>query len=541
MQQTLTRLFSDAFGKAPATVLPLDADGSSRRMFRLVGDDGRTVVGVFGPDHEENRAFLSFSRSFREAGLPVPEIYAVDEAAGAYLEEDLGETTLFDALAAARDSEPGDFPDSMIPAYRRVIGTLPRFQIEGGKKIDFSHAYPRAAFDKQSILWDLNYFKYHFLKLAHVPFNESRLEEDFKRLTGFLLRADTRHFMYRDFQSRNVMLRDGEPWFIDYQGGRRGALQYDVASLLYDAKAAIPQSVRELLLDHYLDEIEEYLAVDRDLFREHFRGYVLVRIMQAMGAYGSRGFYERKPRFLQSVPPAIDNLEQLLESGLLPVKLPELTQVFQRLADSETLRKRQPAAAPGLTVQIGSFSYKHGYPDDSAGHGGGYVFDCRAIHNPGRYAEYTELCGCDAPVIEFLEQEEDAREFWEHVQALVNSQVEKYLDRGFTSLSVHFGCTGGQHRSVYMAERLARQLGEDFPEVNIRLNHREEGRWPANAAKPPPSADVQAPAKAPPIPPAPFPPQGGQGGEQHPSSFSGGDGQVRASRPIEPEAVRAGE
>jgi aminoglycoside/choline kinase family phosphotransferase len=479
--RVFTRLFEQHFGTAPVTILPMDADGSSRVMFRVVGPAYETAIGVVGPDPEENRAFLSYSRGFRAIGLAVPEIYGVDEAAGMYLEEDLGETTLFDALAAARRAEPGAaFPRSILPVYRRVVEELPRFQVLGGRAADYSVAYPRAAFDQQSILWDLNYFKYHFLKLAHIPFNEARLEEDFTRLTGFLLRADTRHFMYRDFQSRNVMIRDGEPWFIDYQGGRQGALQYDIASLLYDAKAAIPEDAREEILGHYLDALEAHLPVDRDLFREHYRGYVLVRIMQAMGAYGYRGFFERKPRFLQSVPPAVDNIERLLENSLLPIRLPELERVFQRICAAKTLRRKPVPQPSGLTVQIGSFSYKHGYPEDQGGHGGGFVFDCRALHNPGRYSDYTDLCGRDEQVVEFLQKDGDVDVFWSSVRTLVDRQVETYRKRGFTSLSVHFGCTGGQHRSVYFAERLAEHLRSRFPAVNVKLIHREEGAWPAN-------------------------------------------------------------
>jgi aminoglycoside/choline kinase family phosphotransferase len=478
--EVFTRLFKEHFGAPPVTILPMQADGSNRTMHRVVGEDYDTAIGVIGPDHEENRAFLTFSRLFREAGLPVPEIYGADEQVGMYLEEDLGETTLFEALSAARKQEPGSaFPASMLALYKRVVEQLPRFQVEGGRVVDYSVAYPRAAFDKQSILWDLNYFKYHFLKLAHIPFNEARLEEDFKRLTAFLLRADNRHFLYRDFQSRNIMVRDGEIFFIDYQGGRRGALQYDIASLLYDAKAAIPEPVREQILEHYLDALERHIAVDRDLFREHYRGYVLVRIMQAMGAYGYRGFFERKPRFLQSVPPAVDNIERLLGTGLLSIEVPELRAVLERICESEPLRRKPARSAPGLTVSIGSFSYKHGYPEDPSGHGGGFVFDCRAIHNPGRYAEYAELCGCDVPVSEFLEQDPQVEEFWDNVRSLVDAQVRTYLKRGFTNLSVHFGCTGGQHRSVYFAERLAQYLEDRFPEVNVRLAHREEARWPA--------------------------------------------------------------
>lgn len=496
-KKTFQRLFREHFGKPAVSVIQIEGDGSSRSMYRMVGDDYETAVAVVGPDPEENRAFLSYTRAFRSVGLPVPELYGVDEEAGIYLEEDLGDTTLFGALSHARGEEAGDFPESMVPVYRRVLEVLPRFQVEGGKVVDYSAAYPRAAFDRQSILWDLNYFKYHFLKLAHVPFNESRLEKDFKRLTTFVLGADTRHFLYRDFQSRNVMLRDGEPWFIDYQGGRRGALQYDVASLLYDPKAAIPEALRGELLEHYLDALEEYLKVDREKFRQHFRGYVFVRIMQAMGAYGYRGFYERKARFLQSVPPAIRNIERLLETGFLPIELPELRAVFERICASRTLRKAPVKVPPGLTVHLGSFSYKQGYPEDVGGHGGGFVFDCRALHNPGRYADYADLCGCDAPVVEFLEEEPEVGEFWSDVRGLVDRQVETYLTRGFTSLSVYFGCTGGQHRSVYFAERLARHLRERFPHVNVVLTHREEGRWPARveegAAAGVPAVETQVP------------------------------------------------
>ncbi len=492
MQQIFRRLFKQHFGKAPASVLPLEGDGSSRSMYRLVGDDYETAIAVVGPDREENRAFISYSRDFRSVGLPVPQVYGAAEDSGVYLEEDLGDTTLFDALSHARKTEEGDFPASMIPAYKRVVEVLPRFQVEGGKVVDYSVAYPRAAFDRQSILWDLNYFKYHFLKLAHVPFNEGRLEKDFRKLTTFLLGADTRHFLYRDFQSRNVMLRDGEPWFIDYQGGRRGALQYDIASLLYDPKAALPEAVREEILDHYLDSLESYLPVERERFRQHFRGYVFVRIMQAMGAYGYRGFFERKPRFLQSVPPAIRNIERLVETGFLPVELPELRAVFERIIASDTLRRTPAKLMPGLTVSVGSFSYKNGYPEDAYGHGGGFVFDCRALHNPGRYAEYAGLCGCDEPVANFLEEVPEVEEFWKHVRGLVEGQVRTYLTRGFNSLSVHFGCTGGQHRSVYFAERVARHLRRRFPEVNVVLAHREEARWPSREGASPVGAGAEA-------------------------------------------------
>ncbi len=488
MQQSFTALFQQRFGAAPDHLVRLHPDGSDRRYFRLAIEGGPTAIGVMGPDLEENEAFFSFTRALRGAGLPVPELYGVDEGREYYLEEDLGDTTLFDALSAAREGGGGNsgtgFPESMIPAYRRVVEMLPRFQVEGGRAVDYSRAYPREAFDRQSIMWDLNYFKYHFLKLAHIPFSEARLERDFRRLAAFLLRADTRHFLYRDFQSRNVMLRDGEPWFVDYQGGRRGAPQYDIASILYDAKAAIPAPVREQLLDHYLDALGGMISFDRDLFLVHFRGYVLVRIMQALGAYGYRGFYERKRHFLQSVPPAIRNIEELLNEGLLPIDVPELEAVFRRMIDRPELRREAETPPPGLTVRIGSFSYRKGIPEDDAGHGGGFVFDCRALPNPGRDSRYADLCGLDRPVVDFIDELPETTTYWDSIRSLVDQQVEEYLRRRFNSLTVQFGCTGGQHRSVYFAERLAEHLQARYPQVNVRRTHREESSWPEREMRP---------------------------------------------------------
>ncbi|MBR9989272.1 MAG: phosphotransferase [Gemmatimonadetes bacterium] len=478
MYEALVRLYSARFGRPPRSILEIAGDGSNRSYYRLIGDDLRTAVGAVGPDHEENRAFLSYTDAFRAAGLPVPEIYGQDEAVGVWIEEDLGDTTLFNALVEARKNEPGSqFPASMLPIYRRVVEILPRFQVEGGRVIDYSVAYPREAFDRQSILWDLNYFKYHFLKLAHVPFNEQRLENDFSALADYLLRADTSHFLYRDFQSRNIMMVDDEPYFIDYQGGRRGAPQYDIASLLYDAKADIPHQIRDELLNHYLDALGRHLEFDRDEFVKLYRGYVLVRIMQAMGAYGYRGFFERKPRFLQSVPFAARNIRRLLASGM-PIDVPELQSVLERIVESWAHKGEDADALPGLTVRVNSFSFKRGYPDDEGGHGGGYVFDCRSLPNPGRHVEYRTLCGRDAGVVEYIERCSESHSYWNHVRSLVDSQIEEYVRRGFTSLTISFGCTGGQHRSVYFAERLGAHIRHSHPEVNVRLSHREEDRWP---------------------------------------------------------------
>jgi aminoglycoside/choline kinase family phosphotransferase len=480
MHEALLRLHQEVRGCRPTAVVSIAGDGSQRTYHRLISADGSTLIGAFGPDPDENRAFLSFSRAFRGIGLPVPAIQAADEAAGVWLEDDLGETTLFAALEEARSREGGPFPASAHRLYRRVLDILPRFQVEGDRAVDYGVAHPRAAFDRQSILWDLNYFKYHFLKLGHVPFHEARLERDFEALTGSLLSASREFFLYRDFQSRNVMVRDGEPWFIDYQGGRRGALQYDVASLLYDAKADLPEAVREELLSYYLDRLEEKIDVDRDAFRFHYRGYVLVRILQAMGAYGYRGFFERKPRFLQSVPYAAANLRRLLDAGL-PVELPELSRTFERIAEEWGAPASGTQDGTGLTVQVHSFSFRRGYPEDVGGHGG-FVFDCRALPNPGRHEEYRRSTGRGADVAAYLEAEPETGPFWDHVRGLVEAQIEVFLTRGFSSLSVAFGCTGGQHRSVYLAEKLARHLGARHPDVKVRVAHREEPYWPSAEA-----------------------------------------------------------
>jgi aminoglycoside/choline kinase family phosphotransferase len=478
VREKVVELFRSYFGTDPETVLEMAGDGSSRSYHRLRGPDGRTAIAGIGPDREENRAFLSFSASLRGAGLPVPEIYAADEEAGVWLEEDLGDTTLFDAIEEARSrSSLTGFPEALIPMYERVLRWLPRFQIDGHAAVDYSVAYPRAAFDRQSIHWDLNYFKYHFLKLAHLPFSEERLERDFETLADFLLQSDTDHFLYRDFQSRNVMLRDGEPWFIDYQGGRRGALPYDVASLLYDAKADLPESLRERLLSHYVDALSEHAEIDRGTFETAYRGYVVVRILQALGAYGYRGFFERKPRFLRSVPYAARNLEGILDRGL-PVPMPELGAVLGRIVDRYTQEPGSHGTTPGLTVFLYSFSYRRGYPEDVSGHGGGFVFDCRALPNPGRLAEYRGVTGHDPGVRSYLEAREETAAFWDHVRELVSSQIHTYLGRDFSALTVSFGCTGGQHRSVYFAERLGAYLAETVPEVRVRLHHREEPYWP---------------------------------------------------------------
>jgi aminoglycoside/choline kinase family phosphotransferase len=466
----LNRLFEQHFQSPATRVQPLQGQlgGSGRNIIRLANDKFSSI-GILYNVREENVAFLEFSKHFRRHGLPVPEIYAEDLSRGAYLEEDLGTTTLFEFLSKHRAGND-IFPEA-VEVYRKVVAVLPRFQIEAGQDLDYKVCYPRASFDRQSIAWDLNYFKYYFLRLAAIPFNEQALEDDFHRLTKFLLTAPHDYFLYRDFQSRNIMLRDGQPYFLDYQGGRKGALQYDVASLLYDAKADLPPELRQQLLDHYLDAVSSTVKLERTVFMEHYYAYVYIRIMQALGAYGFRGFYERKAHFLQSVPYALRNLRWLLHNVKLPIELPTLMAAFNSLLGSEKLQGLA-SDADNLVVRIFSFSFHRGWPKDETGNGGGFVFDGRSLPNPGRKERFKALNGKDVPVIEYLNQQESVHQFLASALSLVDASVSEYQRRGFKNLMVSFGCTGGQHRSVYLAEQLAERLrGRNGVEVVLR--HRE--------------------------------------------------------------------
>jgi aminoglycoside/choline kinase family phosphotransferase len=466
----LKQLYEQHFHSPADRIVPLQGQlgGSGRTIVRLVGIAG-TAIGIVYPVREENVAFLEFSRHFKKHGLPVPAIYAEDLARNAYIEEDLGDVTLFEFLNKHRDGDVIAPP--ALEAYREVVATLPRFQVEAGRDLNYKVCYPRSSFDRQSIAWDLNYFKYYFLRLAGIPFNEQALENDFNRLTKLLLAAPHDYFLYRDFQSRNVMLRGRQPYFLDYQGGRKGALQYDIASLLYDGKADLPPALRQELLDHYLDSLSGFIPFDRDEFMGHYYAYVYVRIMQALGAYGFRGFYERKPHFLQSVPYALKNLRWLAHNVKLPVALPALIDAFQGMLSSEKLQQLAPSAT-SLMVRIFSFSFHHQMPADDSGNGGGFVFDARSLPNPGREERFKQLTGKDGPVIDYLNQQETVHQYFEHAQTLVDASVSAYQRRGFRNLMVSFGCTGGQHRSVFLAEQLARHL-KSTSGVQVVVRHIE--------------------------------------------------------------------
>jgi aminoglycoside/choline kinase family phosphotransferase len=466
----LKQLFERHFRSSAERVQPLQGQlgGSGRKIVRLANAKV-SAIGILYDVREENVAFLEFSRHFRKHGLPVPEIYAEELSHGAYLEEDLGDTTLFEFLSKNRTGD--SIAQQAVEAYRKVVAVLPRFQVEAGRDLNYKVCYPRGSFDRQSIAWDLNYFKYYFLRLAGIPFNEQALEDDFGRLTKLLLSAPRDYFLYRDFQSRNIMLRDGDPFFLDYQGGRKGALQYDIASLLYDAKADLPPELRQQLLDHYLDTLASFITLDREACMQHYYAYVYIRIMQALGAYGFRGFYERKAHFLQSVPYALKNVRWLLHNVKLPIALPTLMDAFNSMLASEKL---QTVASSGelLTVRIFSFSFHRGLPKDETGNGGCFIFDGRSLPNPGREEQFKPLTGRDAPVIDYLSQQDSVHQFLASATALVDASVSSYQRRGFKNLMVSFGCTGGQHRSVYLAEQLAKHLcGRNGVEVVV--HHRE--------------------------------------------------------------------
>ena len=469
LQHDLQQLYQRWSGQSAERILPVSAHGSTRQYYRIVGSGGG-VIAVFNPDRRENIAFLTLSAHFKRHGLPVPEIYISDLDRHIYLEQDLGDETLFSVVTAMRETK--DLSSRLLNLYKRVLEMLPRFQIPAGRDLDYTVCYPRQRFDEQSIRWDLNYFKYYFLKLARVRFDEQALEKDFAWFVKFLLQADREYFLYRDFQSRNIMQFQDQLYFIDYQGGRRGALQYDVASVLLDAKADLPWPVRDELLEHYIQVTSKLIPLQREAFIRHYYGYALIRAMQAFGAYGLRGLYEGKSHFLRSIPYALRNLEILLKRASWLAQLPMLADACRQLVESASLRQLGQEAGPGLTVHIQSFSYKNGLPRDKTGHGGGFVFDCRALPNPGRFAAYADLNGKDAEVIQFLEKDSAVQAFLSQTMSLVDQAVDHPCKRGFTDLTVSFGCTGGQHRSVFCAERLAahvRTLGD----IHIDLQHRE--------------------------------------------------------------------
>lgn len=466
--EILKKIYQQCTGHEAQLCQPLTPAGSPRRYYRL-GRKEHTVVGVIGTSLRENQAFLAIAQQMRRKGLPVPEIYAVSDDSMRYLQEDLGDTSLFSLVTEAH--KRGGYDDADMEMLRLVMRLLPDVQWRTSQDFDFSCCYPSSELNRRGIQWDLHYFKYCFLKATGMEFEEERLEDDFDRMADVLLQEYGNTFMYRDFQSRNIMLRDGQPWFIDFQGGRRGPIEYDLVSFLWQARARFTPAMRQELIGEYLRSARRYRSFDEEAFHRRLQYFILFRTLQVLGAYGYRGYFEHKAHFVQSIPMAIDNLRTLLADNDF-ADMPYLGTLLREMTSMSIFGLSEEVTE--LTVRIVSFSYKKGIPDDVSGNGGGFVFDCRAIHNPGRYDEYKKLTGMDEPVISFLDNEGAMQDFLNHVYSIIDYSVEKYQSRGFRNLMVCFGCTGGQHRSVYSAEHLAMHLNEKFG-VRVVLEHREQG------------------------------------------------------------------
>ncbi len=464
---SLKELFRQETGKKADSQQQLTVSGSNRKYFRLKNAE-TSLIGVEGMSAEENRAFIYMARHFGGKGLPVPRLLAVSKDELLYLQEDLGDLLLFDYIKKGRLT--GVFSPDEKAVLHRTMELLPRFQVLGAENFDFTKSYPQPEFNRRSVLWDLNYFKYCFLKATGLEFQENRLEDNFEKLADFLLQNPTDTFMYRDFQSRNVMLKEGEPYFIDFQGGRKGPIYYDVASFLWQAKAQYGKRLREELLNTYIRSLSNYTDVNEDEFKKALSHFVLFRLLQVLGAYGFRGYFEKKPHFLQSIPYALDNLRELMAENDFSAYpyLMEVLGEMSNLKQFQDVNLHKP-----LVVKVYSFAYKKGIPNDDSGNGGGFVFDCRAINNPGKYERYYSITGLDEPVIEFLEKDGEILRMLDHAYAMVDNAVKRYVERRFTNLMVCFGCTGGQHRSVYSAQKMAEHIHKKFG-VEVQLIHREQ-------------------------------------------------------------------
>lgn len=463
----LEELFRRYTNSEAASCEELPSSGSNRRYFRL--SNGRfTAIGAKGTSADENIAFIELAKHFKSEGLNVPEIYCASEDKLFYLQEDLGDTTLFNSVAAGR--ERGTYSEEEVALLKKTISLLPEFQFQGGRGLDYSYCFPQPEFDERNIWFDLNYFKYCFLKTSGLEFSEIKLQDDFEKLAKDLMDVggNLNTFMYRDFQARNVMLVDGNPYFIDFQGGRKGPFYYDLASFVWQARANYSDELKGELIAAYRENLKNYADVSDDEFNGSLRLFVLFRTMQVLGAYGFRGYFEKKPHFLRSVPFAIDNLKRLIATPFSDY--PYLQEVLSELVGMRQLSDLRKDTR--LEVHIFSFAYKKGIPLDDSGNGGGYVFDCRALDNPGKYERFKSFTGLDATVIKYLEDEGGIMKYLDRVYDLVDAHVIKFMERKFTHLQVCFGCTGGQHRSVYCAQHLAERLAKKF-NVKVVLTHRE--------------------------------------------------------------------
>ncbi|MFN2456781.1 MAG: phosphotransferase [Chitinophagaceae bacterium] len=473
MIEAISQLYKTWSGNNPKEVDVLPESGSDRRYFRLHSTKGNTVIGTYGPNVTENETFIYFTRHFHQKELHVPEILTVSSDKIIYLQEDLGDIFLLNQL------EEKGYTDEVYDLFKTSLRELARLQIIGDEGLNYEKCLTNKEFGRQAIMADLLYFKYYFLDALRKPYDKQRLIDDFEALSTYLTFTEFKYFMFRDFQSRNIMVKqDGSIHFIDYQGGMKGAPQYDVASMIWQAKANLPESWKTKLLEDYMNSFEatSKLSLNRNIFRSQYNGYVLIRLLQVLGAYGFRGLFERKAHFLTSIPLALKNLQWFIENDSLGIAVPELKKVLEICIDKEVVQRFTPVQADEstpLVVKICSFSYKNGIPQDANGNGGGFVFDVRGIDNPGRHEQYKTVHGRDKPVIEYLERQTKMQDFLNSVFDIVDITVEEYINRGFTNLSVNFGCTGGQHRSVYAADALARHLKNKF-KVKVDLCHVEQ-------------------------------------------------------------------
>lgn len=472
--EDIKKLFQQ-FSNADVTrIEKLPQSGSDRNYFRIKTNEG-SYIATCNQNIKENNTFISFSSHFKNWGCPIPEIFIVNDEHTIYIQEDLGDTSLLKIL------EEKGYTDEVYGLFKKSLKALAHLQINADQGLNYNDCITSKAFGKQAIISDLLYFKYYFLDTLKIPYDKEKLIDDFDALSTYLSDADHKYFMFRDFQSRNVMVKNGEVYFIDYQGGMKGALQYDVASLLWQAKAELSDEWKKSLLHYYMNCIEEILnkPIDKNRFESQYNGYVLIRLLQVLGAYGFRGLFERKAHFLTSIPLALKNLKWFVDNQNVGIAVPDFKKILNICISNEVIQQFTPVQATTetpLMVTINSFSYKRGIPADISDNGGGYVFDMRGILNPGRIEEYKAQNGQDKNVKDFLEQQTDMPHFLNGVYSVIDISVSDYIKRGFKSLMINFGCTGGQHRSVYAAEALARHLRNKF-KVKIILQHTNKENW----------------------------------------------------------------
>ncbi len=466
-KENLQQLFIKFFNEIPVNIEQLPQACSDRIYFRI-NSEKNSAIGCFGNDKIENKTFIHHAMHFRKKDIAVPNVYCYNKDFSYYLQEDLGNTSLYDII------KKNDINELVVQYLKNTLKQLAFLQIRGADDFNFEQCYPIKEFNKSSMFWDLNSFKYYFVRMAKIHFNENELNKDFHTLCNYLLEEKNLYFMIRDCQSRNIFIKDEKPYFIDFQGGRRGALQYDVASLLWQAGARIPMEIRNDLLDYYIAEISSYIKINKADFKEKYYGFVLIRMLQVLGAYGFRGLIEKRPHFLDSIIPALENINWFLENIDLKLEIKELRKVLNLLVISDLFKdKKNPQNNKhNLKVEINSFSYKRGIPVEKFGNGGGFVFDCRGILNPGRFEPYKMLHGKDKEVIDFLENKTIVKDFLEHIWKTIDINIEDYLERNFEHLQINFGCTGGQHRSVYCAEQTKKYLEKKYT-IKIEINHIE--------------------------------------------------------------------